>query len=219
MRDERELFIRGLEMLRVSYTEEQLEAFSLFLVELKKWNKAYNLTGLKNDADIVIKHFLDSLLFLKVLPKDVRTVADIGSGAGFPGIPMKIMQPKLDMALVEPSQKKTQFLAHIQRKLRLDRLKIINRRIEDVHGEQFDAAVTRALFNIQGFIHTVERMLTENGVLILSKGPKVDEELRGIVGRSIRKHDIVLPFQNSMRHLIVISREQAPQSERKQVIV
>ena len=210
MGDARELFIRGLDMLRISYSEEQLEAFSFFLVELKKWNKAYNLTGLRTDAEIIIKHFLDSLLFHKVLPGEVRTVADIGSGAGFPGIPMKIMKPELDMALVEPSQKKAQFLAHIQRTLRLDGLKIMNMRVEDVHGEQFDAAVTRALFSILEFIHKAEGILTQKGVLILSKGPKVDEELRGIVGRSIRRHDMVLPFQDSVRHLIIIGRQQVP---------
>jgi 16S rRNA (guanine527-N7)-methyltransferase len=211
MGEARELFIKGLEMLRISYTEEQLDAFSLFLAELKKWNRAYNLTGLQTDADIVIKHFLDSLLFHKVLPGDIRTVADIGSGAGFPGIPMKIMQPELGMALVEPSQKKAQFLAHIQRTLRLDGLRIINMRVEDVHGELFDAAVTRALFSIHELIEKAERILKENGMLILGKGPKVGEELRDIIGRSIRMHDIVLPIQNSVRHLVVIGRLQVPQ--------
>jgi 16S rRNA (guanine527-N7)-methyltransferase len=211
MGEARELFIKGLDMLRISYTEEQREAFFLFLVELKKWNRAYNLTGLQTDADIVIKHFLDSLLFHKVLPGYVRTVADIGSGAGFPGIPMKIMQPELDMALVEPSQKKAQFLAHIQRTLRLDGLRIINMRVEDVQGELLDAVVTRALFSIHAFIHKAERILKEKGVLILSKGPKVDEELRGIIGRNIRRCDMVLPFQNTMRHLIIVGRHQVPQ--------
>jgi len=211
MGEARELFIKGLEMLRISYTEEQLDAFSLFLAELKKWNRAYNLTGLQTDADIVIKHFLDSLLFHKVLPGDIRTVADIGSGAGFPGIPMKIMQHELGMALVEPSQKKAQFLAHIQRTLRLDGLRIINMRVEDVHGELFDAAVTRALFSIHELIEKAERILKENGMLILGKGPKVGEELRDIIGRSIRMHDIVLPIQNSVRHLVVIGRLQVPQ--------
>ncbi len=206
MREARELFSKGLDKLRIPYTEEQIEAFSLFLVELKKWNRAYNLTGLQTDADIVIKHFLDSLLFHKVLPGNVRTVADIGSGAGFPGIPMKIMQPELGMALVEPSQKKAQFLAHIQRTLRLDGLTIVNIRVEDIHGELFDAVVTRALFSIHEFIHKAESILEEHGVLILSKGPKVDEELKGIVGRSIRRHEMILPFQNSMRHLIIIGR-------------
>jgi len=210
MGDARELFIRGLDLLRISYSEEQLEAFFLFLAELKKWNKVHNLTGLRTDADIIIKHFLDSLLFHKVLPGEVRTVADIGSGAGFPGIPMKIIRPTLDMALVEPSQKKAQFLAHIQRTLRLDGLNIMNIRAEDVHGKQFDAAVTRALFSVHEFIHKAEGILTQRGVLILSKGPKLDEELRGVVGRSIRRHDMVLPFQGSIRHLIIIGRRQVP---------
>ena len=205
------LLIHGLKILDIPFTEKQIKQFLVYLAELRKWNRAYNLTGLRTDADIVIKHFLDSLLFHKVLPADIRTVADIGSGAGFPGIPMKIMQPELGMALVEPSQKKAQFLAHIQRTLRLDGLRIINLRVEDVHGELFDAAVTRALFSIHELIEKAERILKENGMLILGKGPKVGEELRDIIGRSIRMHDIVLPIQNSVRHLVVIGRLQVPQ--------
>ena len=67
-----------------------------YLSELKRWNKAYNLTGITKDEDIVIKHFLDSLLYLKAMPTDELRVADIGSGAGFPGIPMKIIRPEID---------------------------------------------------------------------------------------------------------------------------
>ncbi len=208
MGEARDLFINGLEILGISYNEGQIEAFSRLLSELKKWNRAYNLTGLRTDADIVIKHFLDSLLFHKVLPKAVHTVADIGSGAGFPGIPMKIIQPELSVTLVEPSQKKAQFLAHIQRKLRLDRLRIINARVEDVQGERFDAAVTRALFSVPEFIDKAERLLNVNGVLILNKGPKVGEELRYVTGREIRRQDMILPFQRSVRHLVVIGKKQ-----------
>jgi len=115
------------------------------------------------------------------------------------------------MALVEPSQKKAQFLAHIQRTLRLDGLRILNMRVEDIHGELFDAAVTRALFSAHEFIKKAERILTKKGILILSKGPKVDEELRGIIGRSITRHDIALPFQNNMRHLVIVGSRQVPE--------
>ena len=208
MSEARHLCECGLEQLDIPFTDAQIRAFLVYLDELKKWNRAYNLTGLQSDTEIVIKHFLDSLLFLKVLPGDVCTVADIGSGAGFPGIPMKIMQPGLEMVLVEPSQKKSLFLQHMQRTLRLERIEIINKRIEDMQGTLVDVAVTRALFRIREFISKAERILKENGMLILSKGPKVEDELTPETDREISRHDIVLPFQNSVRHLIIIKKKQ-----------
>ena len=220
MNRERHLFEQGLEELGEPCTEAQARAFSIYLAELKKWNRAYNLTALRTDSDIVIKHFLDSLLFLKVLPGSVRTVADIGSGAGFPGIPMKIMRPDLDMLLVEPSQKKALFLEHILRTLRMEGIKVAHTRIEELEGVLVDAAVTRALFSIQDFISKAERILTEGGVLILSKGPKVNGEVEKVQGRQITRHDIVLPVQNSSRHLIVIRGTHAgPGNERSGIIV
>ncbi|NJD56026.1 MAG: 16S rRNA (guanine(527)-N(7))-methyltransferase RsmG [Nitrospirae bacterium] len=214
------LFERGLEQLGMPVTEAQSRAFSLYLAELKKWNRAYNLTALRTDSDIIIKHFLDSLLFLKVLPGSVRTVADIGSGAGFPGIPMKIMRPDLDMLLVEPSQKKTLFLEHILRTLRMEGIKVAHTRVEELEGVQVDAAVTRALFSIQEFIGKAEGILGGDGVLILSKGPKVSDEVKQVRGRQINRYDFVLPFQNSSRHLVVIrGTHVGPGNERSGIIV
>jgi 16S rRNA (guanine527-N7)-methyltransferase len=122
---------------------------------------------------------------------------------------MKIMRPGLGMVLVEPAQKKVHFLDHILRTLRLEGVEIINERIEDIHGLLVDAAVTRALFRIGEFIAKAERMLQENGMLILSKGPKVASELEDIAGWEVRRQDIILPFQNSMRHLITVRRQLA----------
>jgi len=203
-----ELLRNGLKILDMPFTEDQITKFLIYLAELRKWNRAYNLTGLQTDRDMVIKHFLDSLLFLKVLPERVHSVVDIGSGAGFPGIPMKITRPGLDMVLVEPSQKKALFLEHIRRTLQLEDIEVVNKRVEDVHGMLVDAAVTRALFSIKEFINRAERILKEDGMLILSKGPKVDDELKGRIGREIIRRDIILPFQNSTRHVIIIRKTQ-----------
>jgi 16S rRNA (guanine527-N7)-methyltransferase len=206
MKEPSDLLRKGLDILGMPYTEEQVGAFSVYLAELRKWNRAYNLTGLHTDRDIVVKHFLDSLLFLKVLPGEAHSVADIGSGAGFPGVPMKIMRPGLGMVLVEPSQKKVHFLDHILRILHLDGVEIFHGRVEDINGLLVDAAVTRALFRSGEFVIKAERILKKNGVLILSKGPRADEELRDMQGRDVTRQDIMLPFQNSMRHLIIVRR-------------
>ncbi|MBI5634799.1 MAG: 16S rRNA (guanine(527)-N(7))-methyltransferase RsmG [Nitrospirae bacterium] len=200
------LLRNGLKILDIPFTEDQIKQFLIYLAELKKWNSAYNLTALKTDADIVIKHFLDSLLFLKVLPPQVKSIADIGSGAGFPGLPLKIMRPDIAVVLIEPVQKKALFLEHMQRMLNMTDTKIMNIRLEDIRDLLVDAAVTRALFSVGDFIGKAERILEEKGVLILSKGPKLEEELRGLETSAIRREDIVLPFEKSIRHLIVVEK-------------
>ena len=111
------LLKNGLQELDIICSEDQIGSFMLYHAELKKWNKAYNLTALKNDHDIIIKHFLDSLLYLKALPEGISTLADAGSGAGFPGIPIKLVLPALDLTLIESSRKKTAVLRHITRQL------------------------------------------------------------------------------------------------------
>ncbi|MDA8242322.1 MAG: 16S rRNA (guanine(527)-N(7))-methyltransferase RsmG [Nitrospiraceae bacterium] len=206
MKETEDFLKKGLDQLEIRWTDLQFKAFSAYLSELKKWNRVHNLTGLKSDRDIIVKHFLDSLLFLKVLPEEVSTVADIGSGAGFPGIPVKIIAQELKMFLLEPSKKKVVFLKHICGKLGLEGVEVLDSRIEDVEGLRVDAAMTRALYSVGEFIEKAERILTANGVLILSKGPKLAEELEGLDLRNITVSDIELPFTGTTRHLVVVRR-------------
>jgi 16S rRNA (guanine527-N7)-methyltransferase len=206
MKETEDLLKNGLDRLGIPWTDRQIDSFSVYLSELKKWNKAYNLTGLRNDRDIIVKHFLDSLLFLKVLPEEVMTAADVGSGAGLPGIPVKIMSPRLKMFLLEPVKKKAAFLRHVCSLLRLEDVEVLDRRIEEVNGLKVDAALTRALCSAGDFIEKAGRILTERGLLILSKGPKLQEELRGLDMRRVTVSDIELPFAGLIRHLVVVRR-------------
>ena len=207
MKDEAaDLLRKGISELGISFTEKQIESFCVYLTELKKWNKVYNLTSLISDRDIVIKHFLDSLLFIKAFPAGILTVADIGSGAGFPGIPIKIALPDLKVVLIEPTKKKETFLTHIRNRLGLADLEIIAERIEDISGLKVDVALTRALFSVVEFIEKTRGMLNEKGVLILNKGPKLDEELKGLDRKNISVTDFKLPFENVIRHLVVVKK-------------
>ena len=202
-----DLLKTGIEELGMKYSEKQIESFLEYLSELKKWNKAYNLTGLKSDRDIIIKHFLDSLLYAMVLPPEALNLADIGSGAGFPGIPIKIMFPDLKVFLIEPTQKKAIFLRHICSRLQLRDIEIINERIEDVKGLKVDVAVTRALCSIREFIDKAKENLNKNGILILSKGPGLEKELAELSGGclgSISREDIILPFEKVTRHMVTV---------------
>ena len=204
MTDAGGLLRAGIEELGLGYSEKQIDAFITYLEELKKWNKAYNLTALKTDRDIIIKHFLDSLLFAKVLPPEVLTLADIGSGAGFPGIPIKIMFPNLSVFLIEPTQKKAVFLRHICSKLQLKNIEIIDKRIEEVKGLQADVAVTRALYSVRDFIDKTKDIIKKNGILILSKGPGLEKELEGLAQNGIYVSDFKLPLENIVRHMVLV---------------
>jgi len=209
MKDAGDLLKAGIEEIGFRYSEKQIDAFITYLEELKKWNRAYNLTGLKTDRDIIIKHFLDSLLFAHGLPPEAVTLADIGSGAGFPGIPIKIMCPNITVFLIEPTQKKAVFLQHICSKLRLKNVEIINKRIEEVKGLKVDVALTRALFSVREFIEKTKDILNEKGVLILSKGPGLDKELAELPGQglsSISRKDFLLPFGNVIRHIVIVGQ-------------
>ncbi|MDP2168582.1 MAG: 16S rRNA (guanine(527)-N(7))-methyltransferase RsmG [Thermodesulfovibrionales bacterium] len=200
---DRRLLREGLGELGIVPSEGQVDSFMAYLSEIKKWNMAYNLTSLKTDEDIIIKHFLDSCLYLSALPEGVLRLADVGSGAGFPGIPLKIIRPKLDVSLIEPSRKKSAFLRHIIRRLGLQGIEVIGLRVEDVSGEPFDAAVTRALFSVEEFIRKSARLVKKGGLLIVSKGPRAKEELKGIKA----DYEVItlgLPMTDIKRQMIII---------------
>ena len=208
-----DLLARGLEDLDIAVSVSQTAAFLGYLQELKKWNAAYNLTALKNDEDIISKHFLDSLLYLKALPEGELKLADAGSGAGFPGIPIKIIRPEIELSLIEPSRKKASFLRHIVRKQGIQEVKIIQERIEKLpiqYRAAFDVIVSRATFSILEFINAACPLVREGGSLILSKGPGIDKELEALEkqkpehGRVSTILPFRLPLQNAQRNIVIL---------------
>ncbi|MEW6067912.1 MAG: 16S rRNA (guanine(527)-N(7))-methyltransferase RsmG [Nitrospirota bacterium] len=199
----------GLIELGLQPKADQIHAFLIYLSELRRWNKAYNLTGIKKDEDIIIKHFLDSVLYLKAMPEGELTSADIGSGAGFPGIPIKITRPEIQMYLIEPSGKKSEFLRHIIRQLGLKKIEVIEKRIEDVKVNRdmpisIDIAVTRALFSIKDFIKKASHIVKPNGIFILNKGPKVKEEINKLKSIKYEILPLKLPLSYIKRYIVVV---------------
>lgn len=206
-----ELMKKGLEEAGILCLESQVNAFMVFLKELKKWNRTYNLSALKTDKDIVIKHFIDSLLYLKAVPDGPMRIADIGSGAGFPGIPIKIVRPEIDMTLIEPTRKKASFQRHIIRVLGLSGIKVLELRGEDIGVDEgpFDIIVSRATFSLDEFLKVACPYINgEDGLLIVSKGPKVLEELReeaSPVRNAVKEMlDLRLPLTDARRNLVVL---------------
>jgi 16S rRNA (guanine527-N7)-methyltransferase len=171
----KEFLHEGLKELGIEPGDSIISRFMIYIRELKKWSRAYNLTAIKEDRDIVIKHFLDSLLYLTAIPEGRWNICDIGSGAGFPGVPIAIVRPELNIVLNEPSRKKAAFLRHIKRMLSLDNVEVLECRVEDIRDRLFDIVVTRALFSIRDLIKKAGHILKRDGFFVLSKGPAEDE--------------------------------------------
>ncbi len=178
METKHELLERGLRDLGIHPDNTIIIHFKRYLQELRKWNRAYNLTALREEEEIITKHFFDSLLYLRLIPKGKWQICDIGSGAGFPGIPIAIVRPEVVVCLIEPSRKKAAFLRHIKRTLSLTNIEIMQLNVENFSGDPFDIAVTRALFGIKELIKKAGRVLRKDGFFIVSKGPRFEEEIR-----------------------------------------
>jgi len=165
----------------ISLSHGHLEQFNIYLCELKAWNEKFNLTAIKEDRDIVVKHFLDSLTPLKFIKTGSRLL-DIGSGAGFPGIPLKIVEPTLKVTLLDSVNKKVTFMKHIITELDLTYIEAIHSRAEDLAKTRkggFDVVISRALAGLSDFVKLGEPFLAKDGILIAMKGKNVDDEVKG----------------------------------------
>ncbi|MBC8413655.1 MAG: 16S rRNA (guanine(527)-N(7))-methyltransferase RsmG [Nitrospira sp.] len=210
MTDTLAVLTKGLEELGIKCSEDRLPMFDTYLLQLKKWNKTYNLTSLNRDADIVIKHFLDSLLYLKVIPAGALVIADLGSGAGFPGIPLKIARPELDITLIEPTGKKAIFLRHVVRELGLEGIQVCQERVENlgsVHLNHYDIMVTRATFGLKEYLERASIYIKPGGFLVVSKGPAVEQEIEdsGVQEMIMEILPVNLPVTGDHRRLISLS--------------
>jgi 16S rRNA (guanine527-N7)-methyltransferase len=207
----RDILRAGVEALGIACGIDTIEKFMLYLSELKKWSRVHNLTSIRDDRDIVEKHFLDSLLYLRALPQGGLKLLDVGSGAGFPGIPLKLVRPEVDLYLLEPRGKKAAFLRYIADTLGLGDATVIEGRLEDLKpsadAPPFDAAVVRALFGVTEFIEKVSPAVRPGGVIVLSKGPEYFKELEQL-DEAYRKRIKVtisdIPAANITRYLISI---------------
>lgn len=176
------LLQHGARLLGIELGEKQLALFDLYQSELLKWNAKTNLISEKTAGEIVTRHFLDSLTAAKyILPQNARVV-DIGCGAGFPGIPLKIALPFIQLYLLETNRKKVTFLKHIVRSLDLNQTQTLHDRTEnivrtDTWKEKFDVVISRAALKLSDLLPLGQYFLVPDGLLITLKGPSVQTEL------------------------------------------
>jgi 16S rRNA (guanine527-N7)-methyltransferase len=156
----------------VSLRDSQIELFELYLQEILEWNKTFNLTGIRDPEDIVIKHFVDSLTPLPYLEPSGRLL-DIGPGAGFPSIPLKIAASELQVQLVEASRRKVSFLKHIIRTLKLESIVVLHSRFEDVElpEEPFNTIISRAFTRLEPLLRLVAPLMEPGNTLVAMLGP------------------------------------------------
>lgn len=209
-----ELLKKGAQGLGIALNEAQAGSFLIYLRELKTWNRKMNLTSIEGEKDIIIKHFLDSLTPLRFL-SGVKSVLDMGAGAGFPGIPLKIVLPDIQVTLLDSVEKKVNFLRHIIRTLRLKGIEAVSGRAESPELVQrlsgsFDCVISRAFAGLEAFITLGLPYLKTGGVLLAMKGPAVSEELRAlgeIKGASLPEaFDVPVPLSDRVTTLVVIRK-------------
>ena len=171
------LFLQASQEVSVSLSAQQVELFWLYLQELLEWNKTFSLTGIKNPDDIIIKNFIDSLTPLPYLDSS-GTLLDIGSGAGFPSIPLKIACPELEVQLVEASRKKVSFIKHLIRTLGLEGVSVLHSRVEEIEQPErpFRTIISRAFRRPAPLLQLVTPLLKSSTTLIAMLGPTTSAE-------------------------------------------
>ncbi|MFR0367891.1 16S rRNA (guanine(527)-N(7))-methyltransferase RsmG [Candidatus Phytoplasma palmae] len=176
---------------------EQLEKFRLYFLHLNKFNEKINLTSLVSTKDVYIKHFYDSLLLTKIIGCDCfkkRSLCDLGTGAGFPSIPLKIFYPKMKIFLIESCLKKIVFLKFIVKILNLSDVFIFNERIEK-HNKKYNFVVARALGNFELIFNLASKVTKKKGYFIAMKGPFYEKDLEKTKNFFHFKLEKIFPFE------------------------
>ena len=207
----RDEFIKALSDLNISFTDQTLAKLETYYNLLVEENQKYNLTAITTKESAYLKHFYDSLTISKIIDLDTQKICDIGSGAGFPGLVLKIFYPDLDLTLIEANSKKCFFLNLVIQKLNLTKIKVINERAEiysKTNREIYDIVTARAVAPLAHLLEYSIPAVKVNGYFIAMKG-NVTEELENISNyysclniQLIDQINFNLPQENSNRTLL-----------------
>jgi 16S rRNA (guanine527-N7)-methyltransferase len=210
----RDILIAGANELGVALTDKQSDFFIIYIAELMKWNRNINLTAITEEREIVIKHILDSLSYGKgFVPVPGLKLLDMGSGAGFPAIPLKLVHPDITVTMVESIKKKASFLRHVIRKLKLAGINVVDRRTEeltDILRGAFDVVTARAFADIGKALAAGGPFLKPGGLMVLSRGPEESAEEQQMTKAGVMlkiRIPITLPYSDFKRALWVFKRK------------
>lgn len=220
-------FRNRMSALKISLSEEQYQKFIRYYELLTEWNKLMNLTAITDYEEVVLKHFTDSLSLVKafsdsaLLSDKKLSVIDVGTGAGFPAIPLKIAFPNLQITMLDSLQKRIKFLEEVIAGLQLDGITALHGRAEDIAKqsglrEQFDLCVSRAVARLASLSEYCLPFVKKNGYFIPYKSEKTESELAEaehalsvLGGKVIREAEFCLPGSDIFRKLIVIEKIKA----------
>ncbi len=214
----KEDFLNELNKLHINYTQEMLDKLDMFYKLLIEWNEKINLTTITSYEDVYLKHFYDSLTLSKVINLNHNLkLCDVGSGAGFPGIVLKIFYPNLEITLIDALQKRVNYLNAIIQELGLEKITAIHGRMEDYsskHEEEFDIITARAVANMNVLMEISIKSLKIGGKLILMKANCEDEIVNSknaqkkLLCHIKQIEKFTLPKEESNRALILIEKEE-----------
>ena len=196
---------QGIDELGLNLPTEAVSRLLDYQALLQRWNSAYNLTAVRDPAEMVTRHLLDSLAILPYVKGD--SLADLGTGPGLPGIVLAIAAPGRQMLLVDSNGKKVRFLREAIRSLRLEGVRAEQSRVEDVEG-QYDCVTARAFASMADMLGWGGHLLAPDGIWLAMKGKLLDEELLGIPPSFVLRgtHELAVPGLPAERHLLVLGR-------------
>jgi len=221
---DKEYFKKLLNEFNIELNEEKLNKFEIYLNELIETNKQFNLTRIVDEKDVLEKHFLDSLIINKYINSNDKVI-DIGSGAGFPGIPLKIFLDNINILMVDSVNKKVDFINKIISELKLENALAIHERAEDLahnidYREKYDVAVSRAVANMSTLAEYLIPFVKIDGKIIYIKGPNIKDELNNsknainILGGKVEDiYEYKLPNLEQIYNIIVIKKVKSTNSK------
>lgn len=207
--------LRGAIEMSVALSESQIEKLLVYVREFEKWNKAYNLSAVRDIRQMVARHLLDSLSVVPWFNGDKKfsatRVIDVGTGGGLPGIPLAIMFPEKFFTLLDSNGKKTRFLFHVKTLLGLTNVAVENLRVEQFQPEQkFNAVISRAFASLQDMTEGCAHLLEDGGIFLAMKGLFPQDELAPIADRIdlIESVKLLVAETDGERHLLVLQPKQ-----------
>ena len=210
----KQLLVQGVDRLELELSSEQIDKLADYLDLLMKWNKAYNLTAIRDPKEMVVKHLLDSLSIVQHI--DDSPLLDVGTGPGLPGIPLAISRPDLDITLLDSNGKKTRFLTQAKASLGLTNVSVIHGRIEQVTEEypdnhqRFRIITSRAFASLQDMVTLAKEALAVDGRFIAMKGLIPEDEIDQLPDWVELEKVVTLNVPNleGERHLIFLKNKQ-----------
>lgn len=204
-------FIDLLKEKGIELTDNQLNQFEIYYTELVEWNSKINLTAITEKRDVYIKHFFDSILVNKGCTLETQTLLDVGSGAGFPSIPLKIMYPELKITIIDSLNKRITFLKDLTKKLGIEATLIHGRAEEHPNKNMYDIVTARAVSNLRILGELCIPFVKPGGLFLSLKGPKASEELSESKTmlkslQSTLEDTIVYKVDDSERRLLIIKK-------------